>query len=355
MIKIVKNNNATAVDIRNIIVKKTNCEIQNIDSSSNGKKSKSKKIIKDADNSDEKQNSIDIIKDIEDTNDNIFHKTLIMELSDEHRIYSQIYVITCIITNKQYVGQANSHKKNNNKYRFHGYLGRFNSHISEAITHTKITGGCTYLNSAIRKYGKESFNVELIMNCSLDDADEFEIKYIAEYNTMSPNGYNLTKGGKGTIGWVNPKEEIDESGRRIPIKRGRDYGYKHKESTKKKMRDYYVMMSNKTYNKLQNTMRNTMSNYHKTQRAEILADVDIDFADDFEKYIRPVYKNNEHINYTIRIKRREYSNLSNKNMSLDDRYQMLYDALAEAYCIQQERRHTNHSDNGNNNKELNDK
>jgi len=116
-------------------------------------------------------------------------------LNDNSQVLGQIYLITNTINNTQYVGQTVSHRKNHNKYRPFGYIGRFNDHISEAVCNTKKTQ-CTYLNNAIRHYGKESFKAVLILTCLKEDLDILEEQYIKEYNTLYPNGYNLTKGGK---------------------------------------------------------------------------------------------------------------------------------------------------------------
>lgn len=116
---------------------------------------------------------------------------------NEIQIQGQIYIITNIITQKQYIGQARSHRKNHNRYIPVGFEGRFNDHISEAICNTKRKQ-CWYLNNAIRKHGKDSFEVKLLEICPVNEMDVNEQKYIAEYNTLYPNGYNLTKGGKTT-------------------------------------------------------------------------------------------------------------------------------------------------------------
>ena len=116
-------------------------------------------------------------------------------LDDNSRVIGHIYLITNVQLNKKYVGQTLSHRKNRNKYRPFGYIGRFNDHISEALCNTKKKQ-CTYLNNAIRLYGKEAFEVELITTCLKEQTDEYEERYIKEYNTLYPNGYNLTKGGK---------------------------------------------------------------------------------------------------------------------------------------------------------------
>ena len=116
-------------------------------------------------------------------------------LDDDSKVIGHIYLITNTQTNKKYVGQTVSHRKNRNKYRPFGFEGRFKDHISEALCNTKKKQ-CNYLNNSIRQYGKEAFKVELITECSKSELDTMEEMYIKEYNTLYPNGYNLTIGGK---------------------------------------------------------------------------------------------------------------------------------------------------------------
>jgi hypothetical protein len=119
--------------------------------------------------------------------------TKVMDTND--MLLIEIYVITNLSNMKKYVGQAVSHRLNTGKYRPFGSIKRLNDHISEATCNTKKKQ-CTALNNAIRKYGKESFKVEVIDRCLPEMANDLEIRYIKEYNTISPNGYNLTNGGK---------------------------------------------------------------------------------------------------------------------------------------------------------------
>ena len=56
--------------------------------------------------------------------------------------------------------------------------------------------------NAILKYGWENMKVEILWEKEskerlVEELNELEIKYIAEFNTKVPNGYNLTAGGKG--------------------------------------------------------------------------------------------------------------------------------------------------------------
>jgi hypothetical protein len=116
-------------------------------------------------------------------------------LEDSSQVYGQVYIITNTITNKVYIGQAVSHRKNRNRYIPFGYLGRFKDHISEALCNTKKKQ-CTYLNNSIREYGKDAFKVDLLKICSKEELDIYEQDYIKQYNSLYPNGYNLTIGGK---------------------------------------------------------------------------------------------------------------------------------------------------------------
>ena len=49
------------------------------------------------------------------------------------------------------------------------------------------------LKCAIKKYGKENFKKEILEFCdNKEEAYHLQIKYINEYNTLSPNGYNIS-------------------------------------------------------------------------------------------------------------------------------------------------------------------
>lgn len=55
---------------------------------------------------------------------------------------------------------------------------------------------------AIKKHGCENFKWEIIDEIEgLENAYELEKKYIKEYNSYKPNGYNMTKGGAGGTMW----------------------------------------------------------------------------------------------------------------------------------------------------------
>jgi len=93
-----------------------------------------------------------------------------------------IYKITCKPTGMAYVGQTIDLKR------------RLQSHKSK-------TSVCTYLKNAIQKYGWDNFEVETLWEGNIELLCDMEVKFIKEYNTMAPNGYNLidSKGVGGKV------------------------------------------------------------------------------------------------------------------------------------------------------------
>jgi group I intron endonuclease len=99
--------------------------------------------------------------------------------------------------------------------------------------HTYRTNGGSQLCfcCALRKYGFKNFKWEVLCECdSKEELDEMEFHYIKQYNSFSPNGYNLTLGGDfGTYGWV-PSEETRQNMRNarknfIPWNKGKKNCY----------------------------------------------------------------------------------------------------------------------------------
>lgn len=205
------------------------------------------------------------------------------------KVKGHIYKITCIVTNKIYIGQTYSHIKNHGKYRPAGYLKRFTGHISEAITNTK-QNQCTYLNNAIRKYGKDTFKCELIKLCELDKLDHYEKKYIIKYNSLFPEGYNLTTGGKGAIYIA----KVDNN----TIKTINNEPYKHTAETKAKIgcRLKAILASDEKKKERSDKCRIQ----HTRQRLNKYKNIKLD--DELTKYIFPIIKKGTNITYKYEIR-----------------------------------------------------
>lgn len=102
----------------------------------------------------------------------------------------EIYLLTSP-SGKYYVGQCFKYLSNGKK---NGYLNRWKGHIAEANSPTK---DCSrLLNNAIRKYGSDNFKIELLAECEAELMNDLEIKYIKIFDSLTPNGYNLTEGGR---------------------------------------------------------------------------------------------------------------------------------------------------------------
>jgi hypothetical protein len=119
-----------------------------------------------------------------------------------HNVLSEIYMITNHKDGKCYIGQTVTHRLNHKRYRPFGYEARFRSHVSEALCDSKKQQ-CSCLANAIRRDGPESFGVELLVRCFKEDADRLEVGYIANMDTLHPNGYNLALGGRNRYNATN--------------------------------------------------------------------------------------------------------------------------------------------------------
>ena len=63
-----------------------------------------------------------------------------------------------------------------------------------------------HFHRAIRKYGEESFEWKTIKKCkSIEELNQFEKVFITIYDTFC-NGYNMTEGGDGTLGFKHTEE-----------------------------------------------------------------------------------------------------------------------------------------------------
>lgn len=77
---------------------------------------------------------------------------------------------------------------------------RFNEHLSSSRHLVKgAEKGCKVLSRSIRKHGEDRFTIHLLEdlgNVTKEDANNAEIFWIFQMNTLAPNGMNLTTGGQ---------------------------------------------------------------------------------------------------------------------------------------------------------------
>lgn len=107
-----------------------------------------------------------------------------------------IYKIVNQINQKIYVGKT-TEKRPTDRYSQHRYLAR---HLDQDTSNS-------YIHKAMAKYGLENFKFEIIEKVDDSILNEKECYWIATLNTYIPNGYNLTKGGEGTVGFSRPQSQ----------------------------------------------------------------------------------------------------------------------------------------------------
>jgi group I intron endonuclease len=75
------------------------------------------------------------------------------------------------------------------------YIGQTSLAISKRLYMHNKSNGCRFLYKAIKKYGIENFFVGEVGCYPLQDLDDAEVRFIKEFETLAPSGYNLTTGG----------------------------------------------------------------------------------------------------------------------------------------------------------------
>ena len=96
----------------------------------------------------------------------------------------RIYKIWNDVNNKVYIGKTLDTIEN-----------RFNLHKKDSIRKRMEKRP---LYNAMNKYGTESFHIELIEECELEDLSLREIYWIEQYDSYK-KGYNATRGGDGKV------------------------------------------------------------------------------------------------------------------------------------------------------------
>jgi group I intron endonuclease len=106
-----------------------------------------------------------------------------------------IYLITCLVTKRQYIGQTTNtvedrwdeHRAKARQVIYH------KDEDDERLREQGILH--SYLYNAMAHYGIQNFTIETLEESPDEDLNYNEKFWISELNTLSPNGYNLMSGG----------------------------------------------------------------------------------------------------------------------------------------------------------------
>lgn len=128
--------------------------------------------------------------------------------------------------------------------RMKGYVGKTVLTLEERKRRHEYAaekGRGEYFHAAIRKYGKEAFEWEVLFES--DDAvllSVAEETCIVELGTKVPNGYNLTDGGEGIAGYQHSEEAKKKISEATRGANNPSFGKQHTEESKRKMSEAMV-------------------------------------------------------------------------------------------------------------------
>lgn len=109
------------------------------------------------------------------------------------------------------------------------YIGQHKIYPTEAFR--RYMGKGIAIRKAIKKYGKDNFDKEIIEYIEDDEkhnyVSEREKFWIKEFNSMSPNGYNISPGGEGGC--------TKESAKKVVATKRKNGNINHSEETKRKI------------------------------------------------------------------------------------------------------------------------
>ncbi|WOF33042.1 NUMOD3 domain-containing DNA-binding protein (plasmid) [Bacillus subtilis] len=158
-----------------------------------------------------------------------------------------MYVIKNIKNNKCYIGMSMNIERRKSLH-FSGL--RANRHENER------------LQNSFNKYGENNFEFEIIIQNDKFTKDELfhlEQMFIKIFNTIDRDiGFNLTLGGKGSLGWKMPKEERQRRAEAYKGEGNPFYGKSHsKESIERKIKNtnYSFTQSKEYRDKISKSMK----------------------------------------------------------------------------------------------------
>ena len=89
------------------------------------------------------------------------------------------------------------------------YVGQTLNYKQRSYIHKRATTHCVAFASAIKKYGWNNFEHQILATgLTLHAANHFEVFYINHFNSIAPNGYNIRGGGDNLMVHEDTKKKI---------------------------------------------------------------------------------------------------------------------------------------------------
>ena len=153
-----------------------------------------------------------------------------------------IYRILNKINNKNYIGLTTK----TIELRFKQHIKLINNNVKNKNRRL--------IHKAIYKYGIDNFDFIKIIeddSLTLEELKELEKRYISEYNTLYPFGYNLTKGGDGTVGYHLSKSHKEYLSN---LYKGKKLSDEHKQNISKGLLKRHYKTSRETIEKIKSNI-----------------------------------------------------------------------------------------------------
>jgi group I intron endonuclease len=184
--------------------------------------------------------------------------------------FHYVYLTTNLVNGKQYIGD---HSTNNN------------------INDNYLGSGRPYFKNALKTYGRKNFKREILeFFDTKDKAFEAQEKYIKQYNTLVPNGYNISpkgghmfkgsmakitklKIGKANKGLKRTDEQNQKNRERNLGKNNPNFGLKRTDETRKKQREAQLGEKSHQFNKrhsveTKNKIRKTLQGIKRSEKTK---------------------------------------------------------------------------------------
>ena len=214
-----------------------------------------------------------------------------------------IYRILNKITKKCYIGETKC--KDVSK--------RWNQH-KQTI---EINKGCPALRDAVKKYGIDNFEFSVLIICFDDERFKYEIEYIKKYNSVVPNGYNLTNGGEG--GGFQGKTHTEEVKNSIKNKLKQKYIDNPELKEQLSERNKIVMSNPEVREKIKNGILNSEKMKKMIEDKRIGNYEQIKHSEERKNKISESLKKYHATNNKIKIKQYDIdNNLLNEYTSISD-------------------------------------
>ena len=214
-----------------------------------------------------------------------------------------IYRILNKLTKKCYIGET----------KCKDVIWRWNQHKQKI----EINKGCPALRDAVKKYGIDNFEFSVLIICFDDERFKYEIEYIKKYNSVVPNGYNLTNGGEG--GGFQGKTHTEEVKNSIKNKLKQKYIDNPELKEQLSERNKIVMSNPEVREKIKNGILNSEKMKKMIEDKRIGNYEQIKHSEERKNKISESLKKYHATNNKIKIKQYDIdNNLLNEYTSISD-------------------------------------